>query len=223
MSFQVFRVLDQDELSRINAILSRQTFVDGKLTSSGPARAVKNNLQTERTGPEPTQADQIVLASLNRSQVLQTFAFARRIMMPLFNRYENGMEYGAHVDSAIMGQGGEQIRTDFSMTIFLTDPADYDGGELALETSFGEQEVKLDAGEAVVYPSTTIHRVTPVTRGVRLAAVTWIQSGVRDERLRTILFDLNQAASHAAAKGDHDLSVTLSKSYNNLLRYAIEL
>ncbi len=223
MNLQVFRILDQDEVSRINAILSQQTFIDGKPTSTGAARTVKNNLQAERTGPEPTPADQIVVAALNRSQLLHAFAFARRIMAPLFNRYENGMEYGAHVDSAVMGKGGEQIRTDLSMTIFLTDPANYDGGELALETEFGEQEIKLDAGEAVVYASTMIHRVTPVTRGVRLAAVTWIQSSVRDERLRAILFDLNQASNHAAAKGDHDLTVTLSKSYNNLLRYAIEL
>jgi PKHD-type hydroxylase len=223
MSFQVFRILELDELARVLSILSRQKFVDGKLTSSGPARDVKNNLQAERATGEPNEADQIVLTALKRSQVLQTFAFARRIMLPLFNRYENGMEYGSHVDSAVMGAGGEQIRTDLSMTVFLSDPASYDGGELILETPFGEQEIKLDAGEAVVYPSTTIHRVTAVTRGVRLAAVTWIQSSVPDERLRAILFDLNQAVSHASAKGDHDLRVLLSKSYNNLLRYAIEL
>lgn len=223
MSFQVFRILEQEELSRIIATVSRQSFVDGRLTSTGPARDVKNNLQAERASGEPNEADQIVLAALNRNQVLHAFAFARRIMLPLFNRYENGMEYGAHVDSAVMGKSGEQIRTDLSMTIFLSDPASYDGGELVLETPFGEQEIKLDSGEAVVYASTTIHRVAPVTRGVRLAAVTWIQSSVRDERLREILFDLNQAASQAGASGNHDLSVLLSKSYNNLLRYAIEL
>lgn len=223
MTFQVFRILEQDEVSRINAFLSGQSFVDGKLTSTGPARAVKNNLQAERSGPEPTQADHIVLAALNRNKDLHSFAFARRILAPLFNRYENGMEYGAHVDSAVMGQGGDQIRTDLSMTVFLTDPAEYDGGELALQSPFGEEEIKLDAGEAIVYPSTTIHRVTPVTRGVRLAAVTWIQSSVRDERLREILFDLNQASDRAQKKGDRDLAVALSKSYNNLLRYAIEL
>ncbi len=220
MSFQVFRILEQEELARILSILSRQNFVDGKLTSSGPAREVKNNLQAERATGEPGEADQIVLAALSRSHLLHSFAFARRIMLPLFNRYENGMQYGAHVDSAVMGKGNEQIRTDLSMTIFLSDPAEYDGGELILETPFGEQEIKLDAGEAVVYASTAIHRVAPVTRGMRLAAVTWIQSSVPDERLRAILVDLNQAASQA---GNHELSVLLNKSYNNLLRYAIDI
>jgi PKHD-type hydroxylase len=223
MDFQVLRILDQDELSTIVSLLGRQSFVDGKLTSTGPARDVKNNLQAERGSGEPNEADRIVLAALHRSQVLQSFAFAKRILLPLFNRYENGMQYGSHVDSAVMGRGGEQMRTDLSMTIFLNDPASYDGGELILETPFGEQEIKLDAGEAVVYPSTTIHSVTPVTRGVRLAAVTWIQSSVRDERLRAILIDLNRAAGQAGAHGDRDLSVLLNKSYNNLLRYGIDL
>jgi PKHD-type hydroxylase len=223
MSFQVFRILEQEELARIVSILTPQSFVDGKLTSTGPARDVKNNLQAERSGSEPNEADKIVLAALHRNQALQSFAFARRILLPLFNRYETGMQYGSHVDSAVMGKGGDQIRTDLSMTIFLSDPARYDGGELTLEMPFGEQEIKLDAGEGVVYPSTTVHRVTPVTRGVRLAAVTWIQSSVHDERLRCILFDLNRAASQAGANGDRDLSVLLSKSYNNLLRFAIEL
>jgi PKHD-type hydroxylase len=223
MNFQIVRILDQDELRQIVPRLACGKFVDGKLTAEGPAREVKNNLQIERSDPELTDLDQIILAALRRNQVFQSFAFAKRIMLPLFNRYENGMEYGAHVDSAVMGKGAEQIRSDLSMTIFLSDPASYDGGELALEFPLGEQEIKLDAGEAVVYPSTLVHRVTAVTRGVRLAAVTWIMSSVPDERLRGILFDLNQAMSHASAKGDHDLGVLLSKSYNNLLRYAIEL
>jgi PKHD-type hydroxylase len=223
MNFQIFRILEQGELNQILPRLAGGTFVDGKLTASGPAREVKNNLQVERSGREPTDLDHIILAAVRRNRPLQSFAFAKRIMLPLFNRYEQGMHYGAHVDSAVMGQGAEQIRTDLSMTVFLSDPASYDGGELALESPLGEQEIKLDAGEAVVYSSTTVHRVTPVTRGVRLAAVTWIQSSVPDERLRAILFDLGCALAKADAAGDPELRTLLHKSYNNLLRHSLDL
>jgi PKHD-type hydroxylase len=218
MNFQVDRILGPEEVARVLSALSSRTFVDGKLTASGPAREVKENLQADRPDAEPTDADQIILAALQRNQLFQSFAFPRRIMLPLFNRYEPGMQYGAHVDSAVMGTGTGQIRTDLAMTIFLSDPASYDGGELALETPFGEQEIKLDAGEAIVYPATTVHRVMPVTRGVRLAAVSWIQSSVRDERLRELLFDLKRAMSEPQQD-----PVLLHKIYSNLLRYAIEL
>jgi PKHD-type hydroxylase len=223
MNFQIIQVLEQEELRQIVTTLAGGKFIDGKLTAGGPAREVKNNLQVERLGPELTDIDQIILAALGRSQALQSFAFAKRILLPLFNRYENGMEYGAHVDAAVMGKGADQIRTDLSMTVFLSDPASYDGGELALQTPLGEEEIKLEAGEAVVYPSTTVHRVTPVTRGVRLAAVTWIQSSVPDERLRAILFDLGNAMRKADESGDQELRTLLHKSYNNLLRHALDV
>ena len=223
MSFLVVRILEDSEVRELVQQLSRATFVDGKLTASGPAREAKNNLQAERTGPEVTAIDQIVLGALSRNQALHSFAFARQIMLPLFNRYEKGMEYGAHVDSAVMGKGASQIRTDLSMTIFLSDPSSYDGGELALTSTLGEEEIKLDAGEAIVYPSTTLHRVTPVTRGVRLAAVTWIQSSVADPQLRSILFDLHQAVELAESSGNQEMRLLLNKSYNNLLRCAIDL
>ena len=223
MNFQIIQVLEQDELRQIVTRLAGGKFVDGKLTAGGPAREVKNNLQVERLGPELTDIDQIILAALGRSQALQSFAFAKRILLPLFNRYENGMEYGAHVDAAVMGKGADQIRTDLSITVFLSDPASYEGGELALQTPLGEEEIKLEAGEAVVYPSTTVHRVTPVTRGVRLAAVTWIQSSVPDERLRAILFDLGGAMRKADESGDQELRTLLHKSYNNLLRHALDV
>ena len=223
MNFQIIQILEQDELRQVVTRLAGGKFVDGKLTAGGPAREVKNNLQVERLGPELTDIDQIILAALRRSQALQSFAFAKRILLPLFNRYENGMEYGAHVDAAVMGKGADQIRTDLSMTVFLSDPASYEGGELALQTPLGEEEIKLEAGEAVVYSSTTVHRVTPVTRGVRLAAVTWIQSSVPDERLRAILFDLGNAMRKADESGNQELRTLLHKSYNNLLRHALDV
>jgi PKHD-type hydroxylase len=223
MNYQIVRILEPEELAQILPRLAAGKFVDGKLTASGPAREVKNNLQVERSGPELTELDQILLAAVRRNPLFQAFSFAKRILLPVFNRYEVGMEYGPHVDSAVMGKGAEQIRTDLSMTIFLSDPASYEGGELALETPLGEDEIKLDAGEAVVYPSTTVHRVTPVTRGVRLAAITWIQSSVPDERLRGILFDLRNAVAKADSAGDPELRTLLHKSYNNLLRLALDL
>jgi len=220
MNVFVDRILGQAELARVLSILHSRKFVDGKLTASGPAREVKENLQADRPDGAPTDADQIILAALQRNEQFQAFAIPRRILLPLYNRYEPGMQYGAHVDSPVMGSGTGQVRTDISMTIFLSDPGSYDGGELALETPLGEQEIKLDAGEAVFYPSTTVHRVTPVTRGVRLAAVSWIQSGVRDERLRELLFDRKRAMATAA---DRDSEVLLHKIHSNLLRYSIEL
>jgi len=223
MNFQVVRILEPEEVLGAQASLARQTFVDGKLTALGLARQVKNNLQASRADGEPDPVDQLILAALSHNPVIQSFAYPKRITPPLYNRYESGMEYGAHVDSPIMGTGANQLRTDLSWTIFLSDPASYDGGELILETAFGEEEIKLDAGEAIVYPSTTVHRVAPVTRGVRLAAVGWMQSAVADDRLRAILFDLNKAVKQAEENGPHDSALLLNKSYSNLLRYALQL
>jgi PKHD-type hydroxylase len=223
MNFQVVRILEQDEVSAACGMLARETFVDGKLTATGLAREAKKNLQTDRTGPDPTELDQIILNALGRSAQLYTFAYPKRITLPRFSRYEIGMEYGAHVDSAIMGKGSGQIRSDLSLTIFLSDPASYDGGELILELPFGEQEIKLDAGEAIVYSSTTLHRVAPVTRGVRLAAIGWIQSSVPDERLRAILFDLHTAVQRAEQEGSKETALLLNKSFSNLLRYSVQL
>jgi PKHD-type hydroxylase len=224
MNFQIFRILEPDEVSSVLSLLARQTFVDGKLTAKGPAREVKSNLQADRGGdPSPTEPEQIILAALQRHQEFQSFTFARRILLPTFNRYEPGMEYGWHVDSHVMGKGTMQIRTDLSMTVFLSDPASYDGGELIMETPLGEQEVKLAAGEAIVYPSTSVHRVAPVTRGVRLAAISWIQSSIRDERMRTVLQDLRAAEEQAQALGNHQLSTLIGKSRTNLMRMVFEL
>jgi PKHD-type hydroxylase len=223
MNFQVVRILKQDEVNGALAWLARQTFGEGKLTALGIAREVKNNLQAERAGLEPTPIDQMILDALSRDPLIQSFAYPRRITLPLYNRHEPGMEYGNHVDSPTMGTGPGQIRTDLSWTIYLGDPASYDGGELVLEMPFGEEEIKLDAGEAIVYPSTTVHCVAPVTRGVRLAAVGWMQSAVPDERLRAILFDLNKSVKYAEAHGPHEHALLLNKSYSNLLRLALQL
>lgn len=221
MDFQILHILEPQEVQQIVSHLERQTFEHGKLTAHGRARDVKHNLQMERSTPEPSEADRILLNALGRNPLFQAFAIPKRVGAPTFSRYEVGMEYGNHVDGAIMGSGIDAIRTDLASTIFLSDPASYDGGELILEMSFGQQEIKLGAGEAIVYSATTLHRVAPVTRGVRLVGLVWIQSAVPDERLRSILFDLNAAIRRADGSADAELVTHLNKSYHNLLRYAV--
>ena len=223
MSFQILRVLDPPEIQAVVGGLASRKFADGKLTAAGLARDVKNNLQVERTGPEKTDLDEIVFAALRRNSVFQDFVIPKRLAMPHYSRYEPGMQYGAHVDGAVMGSGtANPMRTDLAMTIFLAPASSYDGGELVIELPVGEQEIKLEAGEAVVYQAGTMHRVNPVTRGVRLAVVTWIQSAVTDERIREILFELNKV-NQAADNLSQESRALLAKAYNNLLRLHIDL
>ena len=223
MSYQVFRLLQREELDVVLSYVRVQNFTDGVVTARGLAREVKHNLQIDRTGPERSEADQVLIDALQRNRDFQSFAFPKRIMMPMFSRYDPGMEYGRHIDDSIFSsRSGEPVRSDIAVTIFLSPPAAYDGGELVVETSPGEEEIKLDAGEAVAYSARHIHRVNPVTRGVRLAAITWAQSMVRDESLRAILFDLGVAIARSGRAGDRDLTLLLGKSYHNLLRYAAE-
>jgi PKHD-type hydroxylase len=223
MDFQIAQVLERSELQQIVSSLARQAFTDGKLTASGFARRVKNNLQASRTGPQITEIDQIIFSAFRRNEVIQSFAMPRRQTLPQFSRYDPGMEYGSHVDAAVIGMGNDAMRADLASTLFLSDPAAYDGGELVLELPSGAQEIKLEAGEAIVYSATSLHRVAPVTKGSRLVALTWIQSTVPDERLRSILFDLHIALKQADAGGDAGLTTSLSRSYHNLLRFAVSL
>jgi PKHD-type hydroxylase len=218
MNYQVIRLLVPEEVRRITEGLANVTFADGKATSTGLAREVKNNLQVVRDAQNLSELDQVVVSAWERNIEFQAFAIPRYILTPLFSRYEPGMEYGAHVDGALMGP--QRTRTDLAMTVFLQSPASYEGGELVVELPMGQQEIKLDAGEAIVYPASSLHRVARVTRGVRLAVVTWIQSAVPDSCLREILFDLSHASNTAQAMGNRDLSVQLTKAYQNLLRYA---
>lgn len=221
MNFQAVRLLPGQEAARVVSELEHGAFVDGKLTASGLAKDVKHNLQLKREGREFSDLDKLVFSAFQRSAEFQSFAIPKRVAAPIFSRYNAGMQYGSHVDSAFIG-GTSGIRSDLSVTLFLSPPDAYDGGELVVEMALGEQPIKLDAGEAIVYPSSSIHHVAPVTRGVRYAAVTWVQSAVRDERIRAILHDLMQATSRTDVAGNAELSLLLTKSYHNLLRYAAE-
>jgi PKHD-type hydroxylase len=221
MNYQVVRLLEREELDRVVDVLRQSAFADGKLTAHGKAREVKHNLQLELGKTAPSEIENLVLSALTRNTDFQGFALPKRVTRPMFSRYDPGMQYGSHIDNAMMG-GLNGVRTDFAFTLFLCPPATYDGGELVIERPLGEEEIKLDAGEAIVYSASSVHHVAPVTRGSRLAAVGWVQSIVRDDRLREILYDLARSSRQAEETGNSELSLLLGKSYHNLLRYAAE-
>ena len=211
-------VLDLTELRLARKILGSAAYVDGKTTAGYRAKRVKKNLQMDKAAEGAAQVKALVLKGLQRNPTFRRVAIPRTIQSPIISRYQVGMNYGRHVDDALMGDN-VKTRTDLSVTLFLSELEDYDGGELVIDTSLGEQEVKLPPGAAVVYPSTALHRVAPVTKGERLAAVTWIQSYVRDAAKREILHDMDLIC-HALAKlapeaKDTDLA---AKTYSNLLR-----
>ncbi|HWB99752.1 MAG TPA: Fe2+-dependent dioxygenase [Bryobacteraceae bacterium] len=221
MNYEVFRILERAEVDHIVRDLGRRTFVDGKLTARGGAQEIKHNLQARPAESEQAELENSIIAALGRNAGFQSFALPKCYVMPIFSRYEVGMKYGAHVDNSLMG-GLHGVRTDLAVTIFLSPPSSYDGGELVIEASAGEEQIKLDCGEAIVYSASSIHYVAPVTRGVRLAAVVWLQSVVGDERLRAILHDLFWIMNHSEADKNSRASLLLTKSYHNLLRYAAE-
>jgi PKHD-type hydroxylase len=213
-------VLDPDQVQGLVANLNSAKFVDGKLTAGWHARMVKHNTQLKEDGTGlGEELRQTVLTALQQNVLFQMAARPKQIRPPLFSRYEADMHYGTHVDNALMGKDATLIRSDISLTLFLSDPETYAGGELVIESTQGEQAFKLPAGAMIIYPSSTLHRVEPVTQGIRLAAVTWVQSLVRDIGDREILFDLDTARHSLFAKygksAEFDL---LSKSHANLLR-----
>ena len=191
---QLPALLSADDLAAIRADLAQTDVLDGR-TSAGPvAREVKRNLEVAGDDPSIKRIGDRVLRLLNASREFREYAMPHKIRMPIVSRYEPGMEYGNHVDAPVMGDGPiHATRTDLSTTVFLSDLDSYDGGDLVLETPSGAQRVRLEAGGAVVYPTSFIHRVAPVTRGQRVAVVTWMQSRVRDHEERQILFDLASA------------------------------
>ncbi len=215
-------VLDPGEVTRVRALIDAAEWIDGNATSGPQSALAKRNEQLPEDSAAAREAGGIILDALGRSALFVAAALPLKVFPPLFNRYAGGQDFGLHVDNAIRIKRGSdfRIRSDMSATLFLADPETYDGGELVIEDQFGQQSVKLPAGHMVVYPASSLHRVAPVTRGLRVASFFWLQSMVRDDGARRILFDLDQGVQAvAAAQGQGDpATVRLTGVYHNLLR-----
>ncbi len=221
MLLHVPEILTTDELAQIRTVLVSAPWADGGITAGTQSAQAKHNLQLPEDCEATRMAGRIVLAALERSALFFTAALPRQIFPPLFNRYEGGMSFGNHVDNAIrrIATSGSRVRTDLSATLFLADPESYDGGALVIEDTFGEQRVKLPAGDLILYPGTSVHRVEPVTHGTRLASFFWIESMVREDERRRLLFDLDMAILRVReTQGDTEAAVDLTGCYHNLLR-----
>lgn len=222
MMIAVPDLLSAETVARVRAIVDGAAWIDGNVTSGHLSALAKRNEQLPEDGAAAREAGNAILLALGRSPLFFAAALPLKVFPPLFNRYGEGQAFGTHVDNAIRIQrGGDfRIRSDLSVTVFLEDPAAYDGGELVIEDRFGAQRVKLPAGHAVVYPSSSLHHVTPVTRGVRVASFFWLQLMVRDDGARAILFDLDQSVQRLTAQlgGDDRSVIELTGIYHNLLR-----
>jgi PKHD-type hydroxylase len=216
------KVLEPDEVAAFREWLDGAGWIDGAQTAGSRSVAVKQNLQLDRGDPLAIELGNAILRKLGYNPLFVSASLAETIFPPVFNLYQNGGHYGTHVDSALMRmpEANKTLRSDLSATIFLSDPADYDGGELVIEDVYGGQAVKLAAGDMVLYPSSSLHQVAPVTRGQRVAAILWLQSAVADTQARSMLFDLDQSIQSLSAdraKDDPDVD-RLIHVYHNLLR-----
>ncbi|KQN28811.1 Fe2+-dependent dioxygenase [Sphingomonas sp. Leaf38] len=215
-------VLDPAGVTRIRALIDAADWIDGNATSGSQSALTKRNEQLPEDSVAAREAGGMILDALGQSALFVAAALPLKVFPPLFNRYAGGQDFGLHVDTAVRIKRGSdfRIRSDLSATLFLADPDGYDGGELVIEDQFGPQSVKLPAGHMVLYPASSLHRVAPVTRGVRVASFFWLQSMVRDDGARRILFDLDQGVQAvAAAQGQGDpATVRLTGVYHNLLR-----
>jgi PKHD-type hydroxylase len=220
-------VLTGDEVAHCRRVLAAAGWVDGRTTAGAQSALAKHNLQLPEESAAARELGELVLRALGRNPLFTAAALPLRVYPPLFNRYDAGMSFGAHVDNAIRAVPGAgiRIRTDLSATLFLTAPEDYDGGELVIEDTYGTPAVKLPAGHMVLYPATSVHRVEPVTRGSRWCSFFWIQSMVKDDAERRELFELDMAITRTRqALGDtHAAVVALTSCYHNLLRRWAEL
>ena len=215
-------LLDAERVARIRALIDPAEWIDGNATSGHQSALAKRNAQLPEDSEAARAAGVIILDALAASPLFVAAALPRRVYPPLFNRYEGGQAFGAHIDSAVRVRRGSdfRVRSDLSATLFLADPDSYDGGDLVIEGAFGEQRVKLPAGHLILYPASSIHRVEPVTRGARVASFFWVQSMVRDDAARRALFDLDHSVQDLAMRvGQGDPAIVrLTGVYHNLLR-----
>ena len=219
-------VFTPDEAAALRGRLDAADWVDGNVTSGHQSATAKVNRQLPEDSAEAREVGALVLQALNANPMFVSAALPHTIFPPLFNRYEGGEHYGLHVDGAIRSVPvtGERLRTDLSCTLFLCEPEDYEGGELEVVDTYGTHEVKLPAGDLILYPSSSLHRVQPVTQGTRTCAFFWLQSMVRDDTKRRMLFELDQIILKLRAReGESEEAVALTSHYHNLLRMWSEL
>jgi PKHD-type hydroxylase len=221
MLLQIPDVLTAEEVSRCRQLLAEAEWIDGRATAGHQSARAKDNLQLPEDSPASRQAGDLILAALQRNSLFMTAALPAKVFPPLFNRYHGGQSFGTHVDNAIRQVTGtpHRVRTDLSATLFFASPEEYDGGELVIEDTYGVHKIKLPVGHLILYPSTSLHHVLPVTRGARLASFFWIQSMVRDDAQRTLVFDLDMAVQRVSYDlPEHAATVQLTGIYHNLLR-----
>lgn len=222
MLIQIADVFTPEEAAEIRRRLDAAEWVDGKVTAGYQSAEVKRNRQLPEQHPLAQELGNLILQRLSANNLFMSAALPRKIFPPLFNRYEGGEAFGYHVDNAVraLSGGSERVRTDLSATLFFSEPDSYDGGELVIDDTYGEQRVKLAAGDMVVYPGTSVHRVEPVTRGHRVASFFWVESMVRSDEQRRLLHDMDRHLMHLRSTvGETDAGVVgLTGSYHNLLR-----
>jgi PKHD-type hydroxylase len=220
MMVHIPEVLTPEQVKRCKAVMEKAAWIDGDATAGHQSRQVKHNLQLPEDSTEARDLGQMVAQALMRNSLFVSAVLPKQIFPPLFNRYDAGMKFGSHVDNAIREHfSGLSIRTDVSATLFISEPDDYEGGELVVEDTYGSHSVKLPAGDMIVYPGTSLHNVTPITRGARIASFFWIQSLIRDDMRRRLLFDMDVAIMRLAQDHPgHGSIVELTAIYHNLLR-----
>jgi PKHD-type hydroxylase len=223
---QIPDVLTREQVIEARQLLDSADWVDGRVTAGHQSARAKDNTQIPQDHPASQRLGDMIVTALQRSPLFISAALPLRVFPPLFNRYAIGQSFGNHVDNAIRQVPGSalRIRTDLSATLFLTEPADYDGGELMIEDTYGVHSVKLPAGHMILYPSTSLHNVRPVTRGARVSSFFWIQSMVRGDAERTLLFDLDTAIQRVASDWPESAApIQLTAVYHNLLRRWAEM
>ena len=221
MLLQIPDVISAEQVAQARQMLEASQWVDGRVTAGHQSAKAKHNLQLPEDHPVARQLGDMILGALQRNSLFIAAALPLRVFPPLFNKYEAGQSFGNHVDNAIRQVAGTglRIRTDLSATLFLADPDEYDGGELLVEDTYGVHSVKLQAGHMVLYPSSSLHNVRAVTRGARIASFFWIQSMLRDDAERTLLFDLDTAIQRLTVDmPEHPAALQLTGVYHNLLR-----
>lgn len=223
MLIAIPEVLNQEQTRQLRAHLDSAEWVDGKVTAGHQSALTKRNSQIPENSPVGRAVGERILQALGSNALFRSAALPLRVFPPLFNRYAGGQDFGTHVDNAIRthAASGNRIRTDLSCTLFFSEPDEYDGGELVVEDTYGSQRVKLPAGHMVLYPSTSLHHVTPVTRGARVSSFFWLQSMVRSDEQRRLLFDLDNGIQ--MLEQGSVAAVKLTGVYHNLLRQWVDM